>query len=160
DLAGMVKRSRSVAESNSKGVQFLFKKNKIDHIVGFGKVKKGGKVEVTDDKGKKSELEAKHDILATGGRARELPSLKIDGKKILGYREAMILQKQPRKMLVVGSGAIGVEFAYFYQALGTEVTLVEFLPRIVPVEDEEVSKALDKAFKKQGMKIYVNSEVT
>lgn len=160
DLAGMVKRSRSVAESNSKGVQFLFKKNKIDHIVGFGKVKKGGKVEVTDDKGKKSELEAKHVILATGGRSRELPSLKIDGKKILGYREAMILQKQPRKMLVVGSGAIGVEFAYFYQALGTEVTLVEFLPRIVPVEDEEVSKALDKAFKKQGMKIYVNSEVT
>ncbi|HLT71415.1 MAG TPA: dihydrolipoyl dehydrogenase, partial [Cyclobacteriaceae bacterium] len=160
DLAGMVKRSRNVAESNSKGVQFLFKKNKIDHIVGFGKVKKGGKVEVTDDKGKKSELEAKHVILATGGRSRELPSLKIDGKKILGYREAMILQKQPRKMLVVGSGAIGVEFAYFYQALGTEVTLVEFLPRIVPVEDEEVSKALDKAFKKQGMKIYVNSEVT
>lgn len=160
DLAGMVKRSRSVAESNSKGVQFLFKKNKIDHIVGFGKVKKGGKVEVTDDKGKKSELEAKHVILATGGRSRELPSLKIDGKKILGYREAMILQKQPKKMLVVGSGAIGVEFAYFYQALGTEVTLVEFLPRIVPVEDEEVSKALDKAFKKQGMKIYVNSEVT
>ena len=160
DLAGMVKRSRNVAESNSKGVQFLFKKNKIDHIVGFGKVKKGGKVEVTDDKGKKSELEAKHVILATGGRSRELPSLKIDGKKILGYREAMILQKQPKKMLVVGSGAIGVEFAYFYQALGTEVTLVEFLPRIVPVEDEEVSKALDKAFKKQGMKIYVNSEVT
>src|SRR5690606_21651587 len=99
-------------------------------------------------------------ILATGGRSRELPSLKIDGKKILGYREAMILQKQPKKMLVVGSGAIGVEFAYFYQALGTEVTLVEFLPRIVPVEDQEVSKALDKAFKKQGMKIYVNSEVT
>lgn len=160
DLSGMVKRSRSVADSNSKGVQFLFRKNKIDHIAGFGKVKKGGKVEVTDDKGKKSELEAKHVILATGGRSRELPSLKIDGKKILGYREAMILEKQPKKMLVVGSGAIGVEFAYFYQALGTEVTLVEFLPRIVPVEDEEVSKALDKAFKKQGMKIHVNSEVT
>lgn len=160
DLSGMVKRSRSVADSNSKGVQFLFRKNKIDHIAGFGKVKKGGKVEVTDDNGKKSELEAKHVILATGGRSRELPSLKIDGKKILGYREAMILEKQPKKMLVVGSGAIGVEFAYFYQALGTEVTLVEFLPRIVPVEDEEVSKALDKAFKKQGMKIHVNSEVT
>lgn len=160
DLTGMVKRSRDVADSNSKGVQFLFRKNKIDHIAGFGKVKKGGKVEVTDDKGKKSELEAKHVILATGGRSRELPNLKIDGKKILGYREAMILEKQPKKMVVVGSGAIGVEFAYFYQALGTEVTLVEFLPRIVPVEDEEVSKALDKAFKKQGMKIYVSSEVT
>ena len=160
DLVGMVKRSRGVADSNSKGVQFLFKKNKIEHIVGFGKVKKGGKVEVTDDKGKKSELEAKHVILATGGRSRELPNLKIDGKKILGYREAMILEKQPKKMLVIGSGAIGVEFAYFYQTLGTEVTLVEFLPRIVPVEDEEVSKALDKAFKKQGMKIHVNSEVT
>lgn len=160
DLTGMVKRSRDVADSNSKGVQFLFRKNKIDHIAGFGKVKKGGKVEVTDDKGKKSELEAKHVILATGGRSRELPNLKIDGKKVLGYREAMILEKQPKKMVVVGSGAIGVEFAYFYQALGTEVTLVEFLPRIVPVEDEEVSKALDKAFKKQGMKIYVSSEVT
>ncbi len=160
DLTGMVKRSRDVADSNSKGVQFLFRKNKIDHIAGFGKVKKGGKVEVTDDKGKKSELEAKHVIVATGGRSRELPNLKIDGKKILGYREAMILEKQPKKMVVVGSGAIGVEFAYFYQALGTEVTLVEFLPRIVPVEDEEVSKALDKSFKKQGMKIYVSSEVT
>ncbi len=160
DLTGMVKRSRDVADSNSKGVQFLFRKNKIDPIAGFGKVKKGGKVEVTDDKGKKSELEAKHVIVATGGRSRELPNLKIDGKKILGYREAMILEKQPKKMVVVGSGAIGVEFAYFYQALGTEVSLVEFLPRIVPVEDEEVSKALDKSFKKQGMKIYVSSEVT
>lgn len=160
DLAGMVKRSRGVADSNSKGVQFLFKKNKIEHIAGFGKVKKGGKVEVTDEKGKKSELEAKHVILATGGRSRELPSLKIDGKKIIGYREALLLDKLPKRMLVVGSGAIGVEFAYFYQTLGTEVTLVEFLPRIVPVEDEEVSKALDKSFKKQGMKIHVNSEVT
>lgn len=160
DLVAMVKRSRAVADSNSKGVQFLFKKNKIDHIPGFGKVRKGGKVEVTDDKGKKTELEAKHIILATGGRSRELPNLKIDGKKIIGYREAMILDKQPAKMLVVGSGAIGVEFAYFYQTLGTEVTLVEFLPRIVPVEDEEVSKALDKSFRKQGMKIHVNSEVT
>jgi dihydrolipoamide dehydrogenase len=160
DLAGMVQRSRDVAGSNSKGVQFLFKKNKIEHIAGFGKVKKGGKVEVTDGAGKKSELEAKHVILATGGRSRELPSMKIDGKKIIGYREAMILKEQPKRMLVVGSGAIGVEFAYFYNTLGTEVTIVEFLPRIVPVEDEEVSKALDKTFKKSGMKIYVNSEVT
>jgi dihydrolipoamide dehydrogenase len=153
DFDGIVKRSRDVAASNSKGVQFLFKKNKIDLIEGFGKLKKGGKVEVTDAAGK-------HTILATGGRSRELPSMKIDGKKIIGYREAMILKEQPKKLLVVGSGAIGVEFAYFYSTLGTEVTIVEFLPRIVPVEDEEVSKTLDKIFKKNGMKIYVNSEVT
>jgi dihydrolipoamide dehydrogenase len=160
DLKGMVKRSRDVAASNSKGVQFLFKKNKIDHIVGHGKVKKGGKVEVTDPQGKKVDYEAKHIILATGGRSRELPALPIDGKKIIGYREAMVLEQRPKKMLVVGSGAIGVEFAYFYNTIGTEVTIVEFLPRIVPVEDEEVSKALEKSFKKAGMTIHVNSEVT
>jgi len=160
DLTGMVKRSRDVAAGMSKGVQFLFKKNKIDQLLGFGKLKKGGKVEVTDAEGKKIEYEAKHIIVATGGRSRELPSMKIDGKKIIGYREAMILDKLPKKLLVVGSGAIGVEFAYFYSTLGVEVTIVEFLPRIVPVEDEEVSKALDKSFKKAGMKIYVNSEVT
>lgn len=160
DLPGMVKRSREVAGSMSKGVQFLFKKNKIDQLIGHGKLKKGGKVEVTDAAGKKTDYEAKNIIVATGGRSRELPSMKIDGKKIIGYREAMILDKQPKKLLVVGSGAIGVEFAYFYNAVGTEVTIVEFLPRVVPVEDEEVSKALDKAFKKSGMKIYVNSEVT
>ncbi len=160
DLSGMVKRSRDVAAGMSKGVQFLFKKNKIDQLVGHGKLKKGGKVEVTDAAGKKTDYEAKHIIVATGGRSRELPSLKIDGKKILGYREAMVLNKQPKKLLVVGSGAIGAEFAYLYNAIGTEVTIVEFLPRIVPVEDEEVSKALDKSFKKSGMKIYVNSEVT
>lgn len=159
DLPGMVKRSRDVAASNSKGVQFLFKKNKIDLIEGIGKLKKGGKVEV-DAAGKKTDYEAKHIIVATGGRSRELPSMKIDGKKIIGYREAMILNEAPKKLLVVGSGAIGVEFAYFYNSLGTEVTIVEFLPRIVPVEDEEVSKTLDKIFKKDGMKIYVNSEVT
>lgn len=160
DLTGMVKRSRDVAAGMSKGIQFLFKKNKIDHIAGIGKLKKGGKVEVTDAAGKKSDYEAKHIIVATGGRSRELPAMKIDGKKIVGYREAMVLDKLPRKMLVVGSGAIGVEFAYFYNTIGVEVTIVEFLPRIVPVEDEEVSKALDKSFKKSGMKIYVNSEVT
>jgi dihydrolipoamide dehydrogenase len=160
DFGGIIKRSRDVAASNSKGVQFLFKKNKIDLIEGTGKLKKGSKVEVTDKAGKKVDYEAKHIILATGGRSRELPSMKIDGKKIIGYREAMILEKAPKKLLVVGSGAIGVEFAYFYNALGTEVTIVEFLPRIVPVEDEEVSKTLDKIFKKDGMKIYVNSEVT
>jgi len=160
DLPAMVKRSRDVADSNSKGVQFLFKKNKIDQLLGFGKLKKGGKVEVTAADGKKTDYEAKHIIVATGGRSRELPNLKIDGKKIVGYREAMVLKEQPKKLLVVGSGAIGVEFAYFYNSIGTEVTIVEFLPRIVPVEDEEVSKTLDKSFKKAGMKIYVNSEVT
>ena len=160
DIKAMVKRSRSVADSNSKGIQFLLKKNKIDHIPGFAKIKKGGKVEVTDDKGKKTEYEAKHIILATGGRSRELPNLKLDGKKIIGYREAMVLQETPKRLLVVGSGAIGVEFAYFYNAIGSEVTIVEFLPRIVPVEDEEVSKALEKSFKKSGMKIHTNSEVT
>ncbi|MBX2970989.1 MAG: dihydrolipoyl dehydrogenase [Cyclobacteriaceae bacterium] len=160
DLPGMVKRSRDVAAGMSKGIQFLFKKNKIDHIAGFGKLKKGGKVEVSDDKGKKTDYEAKHIIVATGGRSRELPALKIDGKKIIGYREAMVLENQPKKMLVVGSGAIGVEFAYFYNTIGTEVTIVEFMPRIVPVEDEEVSKALEKSFKKAGMTIHTNSEVT
>ncbi|HEY5692457.1 MAG TPA: dihydrolipoyl dehydrogenase [Cyclobacteriaceae bacterium] len=160
DVKAMVKRSRSVADSNSKGIQFLFKKNKIDHIQGFAKIKKGGKVEVTDANGKKTDYEAKHTIIATGGRARELPNLKLDGKKIIGYREAMVLQEIPMRLLVVGSGAIGVEFAYFYNAIGSEVTIVEFLPRIVPVEDEEVSKALEKSFKKSGMKIHTNSEVT
>lgn len=159
DFPGMVKRSREVAASNSKGIQFLFKKNKIDHIPGFAKLKKGSKVEVDAD-GKKTEYEAKHIIVATGGRSRELPAVKIDGKKIIGYREAMVLEKAPKKMLIIGSGAIGVEFAYFYNAIGTEVTIVEFLPRIVPVEDEEVSKTLDKSFKKSGMTIHVNSEVT
>ncbi len=160
DFSGIVKRSRDVAAGMSKGVQFLFKKNKIDQIAGTGTLKKGGKVEVTDEAGKKTDYEAKSIIVATGGRSRELPNLKIDGKKIIGYREAMVLPKQPKKLLVGGSGAIGVEFAYFYSTLGTEVTIVEFLPRIVPVEDEEVSKQLDKSFKKAGMKIYVNSEVT
>ena len=160
DLTGMVKRSREVAASNSKGVQFLFKKNKIDLIEGAAKIKKGGKVEVTDKGGKKTDYEAKNTIIATGGRSRELPSMKIDGKKIIGYREAMILESVPKKLLVVGSGAIGVEFAYFYRAIGSEVTIVEFLPRIVPVEDEEVSKTLDKSFKKMGMTIHTNSEVT
>jgi dihydrolipoyl dehydrogenase len=160
DLAAMVKRSRDVAASMSKGVNFLFRKNKIEHVPGIGKLKKGNKVEVTDSQGKKTEHEAKHIILATGGRSRELPNLKIDGKKIIGYREAMVMQERPRKMLVIGSGAIGAEFAYFYNTIGTEVILVEFLPRIVPVEDEEISKALEKSFKKQGMTIHTNSEVT
>src|SRR6478736_9398165 len=160
DITSIVKRSRDVAAGMSKGVQFLFKKNKIDQIAGHGKLKKGGKVEVTDAAGKKTDYEAKNIILATGGRSRELPTMPIDGKKIIGYREAMVLPERPQKMLVVGSGAIGSEFAYFYNTIGTEVTIVEFLPRIVPVEDEEISKALDKSFKKAGIKIYINSEVT
>src|SRR5690606_16031121 len=160
DLGAMVKRSRDVAASNSKGVNFLFRKNKIELIEGTGKLKKGGKVEVTDKAGKKTDYEAKHTIVATGGRSRELPAMKIDGKKIIGYREALMLDTIPKKLLVVGSGAIGVEFAYFYQSIGSEVTIVEFLPRIVPVEDEEVSKALEKSFKKAGMKIHTSSEVT
>jgi len=160
DFTAVVKRSREVANGMSKGIQFLFKKNKIEHIAGFGVVKKGGKVEVTAADGKKATYDAKHIILATGARSRELPAMKIDGKKIIGYREALVLPELPKKLLVVGSGAIGVEFAYFYKTMGAEVTVVEFLPRIVPVEDEEVSKQLDKSFKKIGINIYTNSEVT
>ncbi len=160
DFTGMVKRSRDVAGGMSKGIQFLFKKNKIDHIAGYGTLKKGKKVEVKDEAGKVTTYDADHIILATGGRARELPNLPIDGKKIIGYREAMVLDKQPKKMVVVGSGAIGVEFAYFYKSIGTEVTIVEFMDRIVPVEDEEVSKQLERTYKKAGMKIMTSSEVT
>lgn len=160
DFAGMVKRSRDVADGMSKGIQFLFKKNKIDHIAGHGTLKKGKKVDVKDESGKITTYDADHIILATGGRSRELPNLPIDGKKILGYREAMVLPKQPKKMVVVGSGAIGVEFAYFYKSLGTEVTVVEFMDRIVPVEDEDVSKQLARTFKKSGMNIMTSAEVT
>lgn len=160
DMSGMVKRSRDVAAGMSKGVQFLFKKNKIEQIVGHGKIKKGGKVEVTDAAGKKTEYEAKNIILATGGRSRELPTMPIDGKKIIGYREAMVLAERPQKMVIVGSGAIGSEFAYFYNTIGTEVTLIEFLPRLVPVEDEEISKALERSFKKSGIVLHLSSEVT
>lgn len=160
DFSGMVNRSREVAGGMSKGIQFLFKKNKIDHIQGHGTLKKGKKVEVKGDDGKITNYSADHIILATGGRSRELPNLPIDGKKIIGYREAMVLPKQPKKMVVVGSGAIGVEFAYFYHTLGTEVTIVEFMPNIVPVEDEDVSKQLERTFKKSGMKIMTGSEVT
>ncbi|MFZ9045927.1 MAG: dihydrolipoyl dehydrogenase [Cyclobacteriaceae bacterium] len=160
DFGGMVKRSRGVAEGMSKGIQFLFKKNKIDHIQGHGKLVRGKMVEVTDGEGKKTTYQAKNVILATGGRSRQLPNLPIDNEKIIGYRKAMVLDKQPKKMVIVGSGAIGVEFAYFYNSIGTEVTIVEYMPNIVPVEDEEVSKALARNFKKNGMKIMTNSEVT
>ncbi|QCK14259.1 dihydrolipoyl dehydrogenase [Mangrovivirga cuniculi] len=160
DFDGMVKRSRSVADGMSKGIQFLFKKNKIDVINGFGKVQPNKVVEVTDEEGKATKYQAKHIIIATGGRARELPNLPIDGKKVIEYRKAMTLDKQPKSMVVVGSGAIGVEFAYFYKSIGTEVTVVEYLDRIVPLEDEEVSKQLERTYKKAGMKIMTSSEVT
>ncbi|WP_163718176.1 dihydrolipoyl dehydrogenase [Mangrovibacterium lignilyticum] len=159
DFAAMVKRSRGVAEGMSKGIQFLFKKNKIDVINGFGKLAGKGSVEVTDADGKKTTVSAKHIILATGARSKELPNLPQDGKKIIGYRQAMTLPKQPKSMVVVGSGAIGSEFAYFYQSIGTEVTLVEFLPNVVPNEDEEVSKTLERSFKKSKMKVMVDSSV-
>lgn len=156
----IIKRSRGVADKMSRGVQFLMKKNKIDVIQGFGKLVAKGKIEVTGTDNKKQTVEAKHIILATGARSRELPNLKIDGKKVIGYREAMTLPQQPKSLIVVGSGAIGVEFGYFYNCLGTKVTIVEFLPRLVPVEDEEISKELEKNFKKQGIEIMTSSEVT
>lgn len=159
DFGAMINRSRDVAGAMSKGIQFLFKKNKIDVINGFGKLKAGKKVEVEQD-GKKTDYTAEHIIIATGARSKELPAMPIDGKKIIGYRKAMTLAERPKKMVVVGSGAIGVEFAYFYNTLGTEVTIVEFLPTIVPVEDEEVSKQLGRSFKKAGVKVMTSAEVT
>ncbi len=159
DIDAMVKRSRGVADGMSKGIQFLLKKNKVDHIKGFGKVAGSKKLHVTDEAGTTTEYKADHIILATGGRSRELPNLPQDGKKIIGYREALVLDKKPESMVIVGSGAIGVEFAYFYNAIGTKVTVVEYLPNIVPNEDEDVSKALEKSFKKSGIKVMTNSAV-
>jgi len=156
----VIKRSRGVADKMSKGVQFLMKKNKIDVVIGVGKIIAKGKIEVTDKDGKKQLVEGKHLIIATGGRSRQLPSMPIDGTKIIGYREAMVLPQIPKSMIIVGSGAIGVEFAYFYNSMGTKVTIVEFLPRIVPVEDEDISKELEKQYKKNGMEIFTSSEVT
>ncbi len=155
----MIQRSRDVAGGMSKGVQFLLKKNKIDHINGFGKLISKGQVEVSDSNGEKKIYQAKNVILATGARSRELPNLPIDGKKIIGYRQALALKDQPKSMVIVGSGAIGSEFAYFYNTIGTDVTLVEFLPNIVPLEDEEVSKTLERSFKKSKMKVMTNSSV-
>lgn len=159
DFGGMIKRSRDTADGMSKGVTFLMKKNKIDVLMGDGKLKPGKKVEVTDKDGKSVEYSADHVIIATGARAKELPNVKIDGKKIIEYRKAMSLEKQPKKMVVMGSGAIGCEFAYFYNAIGTEVTIVEYLDNIVPREDEEVSKQLARTFKKNGIKIMTGSAV-
>jgi len=160
DFSAIVKRSRGVADGMSKGVQFLMKKNKIDVLMGTAKIKKGGKIEVKGGDGSTQEYTAKHTILATGARSRELPNLKQDGQKIIGYRQAMSLEKQPKSLVVVGSGAIGVEFAYFYNAIGTKVTIVEYLDRVVPVEDEEISKQLERSLKKNGINILTGAEVT
>ena len=159
DFAAMVKRSRDVADGMSKGIQFLFKKNKVESIFGFGKLSGTNTVEVTDEAGKKTSYSAKHIILATGARSRELPNLPQDGQKIIGYRKALSLDKQPESMVVVGSGAIGSEFAYFYHTIGTKVTLVEFMPTLVPNEDEEVAKQLERNFKKSKMTVMVGSSV-
>ena len=158
DFPNVVQRSRGVAEKMSKGVEFLMKKNKIDVIFGTAKVKLGKKVAVEKD-GAVTEYTAEHIVLATGARSRELPNLPQDGKKVIGYRQALTLPKQPKSMIVVGSGAIGVEFAYFYATLGTEVTVVEFMPNIVPVEDEDVSKHLEKSFKKAKIRVMTNASV-
>jgi dihydrolipoamide dehydrogenase len=160
DFGAVIGRSRNVANGMSNGIQFLMKKNKIEVIMGEGTLKPGKKLSVKGEDGKSKDYSAKHIIVATGARSRELPSLKQDGKKIIGYRQAMNLEKQPKRMVVVGSGAIGVEFAYFYNAMGTEVTVVEYLPNIVPVEDTDVSKQLERSFKKAGVKIKTSSEVT
>ncbi len=159
NFEGVIKRSRGVADKMSKGVQFLMKKNKIDVIMGYGKLIAPGKIEVTAADDSKQIVEAKNIVIATGGRARQLPSMPIDGKKIIGYREAMVLPTQPKSMIICGSGAIGSEFAYFYNSMGCKVTIVEFMPRIVPVEDEDISKELEKQYKKQGIDIMTNSEV-
>ncbi|CDF79437.1 dihydrolipoamide dehydrogenase of branched-chain alpha-keto acid dehydrogenase [Formosa agariphila KMM 3901] len=155
DFGAVVKRSRGVADGMSKGIQFLMKKNKIDVIEGYGTLKTGKKIDVDG-----TEYSADHIIVATGARSRELPNLPQDGKKVIGYREAMTLPEQPKKMIVVGSGAIGVEFAYFYNSMGTDVTIVEYLPNVVPVEDEDVSKQLERSFKKIGIKVMTSAEVT
>jgi len=160
DFKGMIKRSRGVADGMSKGIQFLMKKNKIDVIMGNGSLQRGKKVEVKDESGKTTTYDADHIIIATGGRAKQLPNLPIDGEKIIGYRKAMTLEKIPKKMVVVGGGAIGVEFAYFYATIGTEVTLVEFLEQgLVPREDKDISKELTKIFKKKGIKVLANTSV-
>ena len=158
DFPAIIKRSRDVADGMSSGIAYLLKKNKVEVIYGFGKVKPGNKVAVTVD-GKSTDYSAKNIIIATGARSRQLPNLPQDGKKIIGYRDALVLAKAPKKMVIVGSGAIGVEFAYFYNAMGTDVTVVEFMPNIVPIEDVDISKQLQRSFKKSGIKVMTNSSV-
>jgi dihydrolipoamide dehydrogenase len=159
DFNSMISRSRGVAGGMSKGIEFLFKKNKIEKLLGHGKLASANTVEVTAADGKKTNYTAKHIILATGARSRELPGVKIDNEKVIGYRKAMVLDKQPKSMVVIGSGAIGSEFAYFYNTIGTKVTIVEFMPNVVPVEDVDISKALEKEFKRKGIDIYTESSV-
>ncbi|WP_116787363.1 dihydrolipoyl dehydrogenase [Flavobacterium psychrotrophum] len=159
DFGAVVARSRNVAEGMSKGVQFLMKKNKIEVIFGTGKVKPGKKIDVTDKDGNVTELSADNIIIATGARSRELPNLPQDGKKVIGYRQAMVLPEQPKSMIVVGSGAIGVEFAHFYNSMGTKVTIVEFMPNVVPVEDIDVSKQFERSLKKAGIEVMTNASV-
>ena len=159
DFSAVVQRSRSVADGMSKGVQFLMKKNKIDVLDGFGKLKPGKKIDVTDKDNKVTEYSADHIIIATGARSRELPNLPQDGVKVIGYRKAMTLATQPKSMIIVGSGAIGVEFAHFYNSMGTDVTIVEFMPNVVPVEDEDISKQMERSLKKAGIKIMTSSSV-
>jgi len=159
NFEAVIKRSRGVADQMSKGVTFLMKKNKIEVLNGVARLKKRQTIEVEGKDQSKQEHTAKHIILATGGRSRELPNLKQDGKKIIGYRQAMNLPKQPASMVIVGSGAIGVEFAYFYHNMGTKVTIVEYLDSIVPLEDDEISKALLRNFKKSGINIMISSNV-
>ena len=160
DFKGMIKRSREVANSNSKGIDFLFKKHKIEVIKGHGTLFRGKQVKVTDVDGNIVNYEANNIILATGGRAREIPNLPMDGNKVIGYREAMTLSMQPKKMVIVGSGAIGIEFAYFYNSIGTEVTIVEYLENILPVEDTDISSTLARSFRNRGGKIMTQAEVT
>jgi dihydrolipoamide dehydrogenase len=159
DIAGMIQRSRNVAEGMSKGIQFLFRKNKIDHLPGHGRIIDNQTISVTDKNGGESTVKARHILLATGSRSKQLPNLKQDGVKIIGYREALTLKTIPKSMVVVGSGAIGSEFAHFYNTLGTKVTLVEFLPALVPLEDEEISRQLERSFKKVGMEVLTSSTV-
>jgi len=159
DFGAVIARSRGVADGMSKGVQFLMKKNKIDVIEGYGTLKPGKKMDVKAADGKVTEYSADYIIIATGARSRELPNLPQDGKKVIGYRQAMTLPQQPKKMIVVGSGAIGVEFASFYNSMGTEVTIIEFLPNVVPVEDEDISKQFERSLKKAGITVMTNSSV-
>ena len=159
DFDAVVNRSRNVASGMSKGVNFLMKKNKIDVINGYGKIKSGKKVEVKKDDGEIIDIQGKNIIIATGAKSRILPNLPQDGKKIIGYREAMTLNSQPKKIIIVGSGAIGIEFAYFYNTMGSEVTIIEYQDRLVPQEDKEISKALETNFKKNGIKIFTSSEL-
>ncbi|MCS7297309.1 MAG: dihydrolipoyl dehydrogenase [Bacteroidia bacterium] len=160
DFSGIIARSRSIAEKMSRGIDFLMRKNKIEVIKGTARLVPGPKVEVTLPDGSRTLLEAPHIILATGGRPANLPHIQIDGRLVIGYREAMTLPKQPNTLLVIGAGAIGVEFSYFYHTLGTKVTLVEALPHILPREDEEISRELEKIYRKKGLTILTSTQVT